>query len=146
MVDESILVGPVQVLPGQLLVIVEGNRVWLTPREMEVLRLLAAHPGQLLSRSTIFGAVWQRRLDPRDRSVDVQVAHLRAKLSQASSHWQYIHTHAGGGYRFEPQPAPEADARRGQRRSRRTDARAPSEIAKITIGSGNLARKRRDEP
>lgn len=115
---EQIVVGPVQVLPDQMLVVIEGNRVWLTPREMAVLQLLAAHPGRLLTRAAIFGVVWQRPFDPRDRSVDVQVAHLRVKLAEASPHWHYIHTHAGSGYRFEPEPATQGDGRR-RRRPRR---------------------------
>ena len=39
-----------------------------------------------------------------DRSVDVFVRKLRRKLEQASAGWQYIHTHFGVGYRFEPEP------------------------------------------
>jgi DNA-binding response OmpR family regulator len=110
-----ILVGPVQILPEQLLVLIEGNRVWLTPREMDVLELLAAHAGRLLTRPTIFGIVWQRPLDPHDRSVDVQVAHLRAKLAKGAPEWEYIHTHSGGGYRFEPEPASPRANHREQR-------------------------------
>ena len=39
----------------------------------------------------------------RDRSVDVQVRHLRTRLAQAGPWWRYIHTHFGQGYRFEPE-------------------------------------------
>jgi hypothetical protein len=37
-----------------------------------------------------------------DRSVDVFVRKLRAKLQKLSPRWDYIHTHFGIGYRFEP--------------------------------------------
>ena len=40
-----------------------------------------------------------------DRSVDVFVRKLRAKLQRHSAGWSYIHTHFGIGYRFEPEPA-----------------------------------------
>ena len=39
-----------------------------------------------------------------DRSVDVFVRKLRAKLQQVSPGWTYIHTHFGIGYRFDPEP------------------------------------------
>jgi DNA-binding winged helix-turn-helix (wHTH) protein len=37
-----------------------------------------------------------------DRSVDVFVRKVRQKLEKASPDWEYIHTHFGIGYRFEP--------------------------------------------
>ena len=40
----------------------------------------------------------------RDRTVDVHVRRLRIKLAEANNRWEYIHTHQGGGYRFEPEP------------------------------------------
>jgi hypothetical protein len=40
-----------------------------------------------------------------DRSVDVFVRKLRAKIQKHSPGWTYIHTHFGIGYRFEPEPA-----------------------------------------
>ncbi len=45
-----------------------------------------------------------------DRSVDVFVRKLRAKLKQASPDWEYIHTHFGVGYRFAAVWAGEAAA------------------------------------
>jgi DNA-binding winged helix-turn-helix (wHTH) protein len=39
-----------------------------------------------------------------DRSVDVFIRKVRQKLEKASSGWNYIHTHFGVGYRFEPEP------------------------------------------
>jgi DNA-binding response OmpR family regulator len=112
-----ILVGPVEILPEQLLVLIEGNRVWLTPREMAVLQPLAEHAGHLLSRAAIFQIVWQRPFDRGDRSVDVQIARLRSKLRRAAPGWSCIHTHQGGGYRFDPQR--EARAARATRAPRR---------------------------
>jgi DNA-binding winged helix-turn-helix (wHTH) protein len=39
-----------------------------------------------------------------DRSVDVFVRKLRAKLEQISPEWRYVHTHFGVGYRFAAEP------------------------------------------
>jgi DNA-binding winged helix-turn-helix (wHTH) protein len=51
-----------------------------------------------------------------DRSVDVFVRKLRSKLQKRSPGWDYIHTHFGIGYRFDPQPVqPGADLVPGER-------------------------------
>jgi DNA-binding response OmpR family regulator len=38
-----------------------------------------------------------------DRSIDVYVHKLRAKLEAALPEWSFIHTHVGFGYRFTPE-------------------------------------------
>ena len=40
-----------------------------------------------------------------DRSVDVFIRKLRQKLEKRSPEWEYIHTHFGVGYRFDPEPS-----------------------------------------
>lgn len=76
----------------------------LTRREFEVLRLLAAAVGKVLTREEIYEQVWGYRMAHGDRSVDVFVRKVRQKLEKASPEWTYIHTHFGLGYRFEPAP------------------------------------------
>ena len=61
-----------------------------------------------------------------DRSVDVFVRKLRSKLQKRSPGWEYIHTHFGIGYRFDPQPvAPGADLLPGQRQAASGATEAP---------------------
>ena len=103
MPSERLVVGPVEVIPAQLLVRVEGNVIWLRRRQMLVLAELASYPGRVLRRETIFEVVWGRTPDARDRTIDVYVGQLRRLLVRAGPGWKYIHTHVGGGYRFEPQ-------------------------------------------
>jgi DNA-binding winged helix-turn-helix (wHTH) protein len=65
----------------------------------------------VLEREEIYQRVWGYAMAHGDRSVDVFVRKLRRKLEKASAGWQYIHTHFGVGYRFEPEPmAPGAEA------------------------------------
>jgi DNA-binding response OmpR family regulator len=47
--------------------------------------------------------VWGRDYRKSDRSVDVYVGRLRAKLDRALPGRRFIHTHTGIGYRFSPQ-------------------------------------------
>ena len=62
----------------------------------------------MLEREEIYQRVWGYTMAHGDRSVDVFVRKLRAKLQQASPGWNYIHTHFGVGYRFAAEPAVEA--------------------------------------
>jgi DNA-binding response OmpR family regulator len=74
----------------------------LTRREFEVLQLLASAEGRVLQREEIYQQVWGYTMAHGDRSVDVFIRKVRQKLEQASPTWQYIHTHFGVGYRFDP--------------------------------------------
>jgi DNA-binding response OmpR family regulator len=92
----------VEIVPPDLLVIVDGREIFVRPRDMEVLALLATNAGRVLSRAAIFEAIWNRPLDPRDRSVDVAIGHLRTAFSELAPGWEFFHTHFRRGYRFEP--------------------------------------------
>jgi DNA-binding response OmpR family regulator len=82
----------------------DGVRVSLTPREMEVLLVLAARPGRVVQRQEIYESVWGGTMPYRDRSVDVWVKKLRRKLATAAPGYQFVHTHYGFGYRLWAEP------------------------------------------
>ena len=69
-----------------------------------LLQVLADHAGKVLERDEIYRRVWGYAMIHGDRSVDVFVRKLRSKLQRRSPGWDYIHTHFGIGYRFDPQP------------------------------------------
>jgi DNA-binding response OmpR family regulator len=85
-------------------VFVDGLSAQLTPREFEILALLAATPGIVFERGDIYSRLWGYTLAPGDRSVDVFIGKLRVKLKRVSPGWDYLHTHFGIGYRFTPHP------------------------------------------
>ena len=74
----------------------------LTRREFELLQLLSDSRGQVLEREAVYQRVWGYAMARGDRSVDVFVRKIRQKIEKASPDWEYIHTHFGIGYRFEP--------------------------------------------
>lgn len=82
--------------------LVDGRPLSLTVRELELLMTLAHHPQRVMTREELFTEVWRSELRPDDRSVDVYVSRLRAKLGEALPGQQLIHTHNGIGYRFSP--------------------------------------------
>lgn len=98
----TLLVGPAEIMPQELLVVVEGTKCWMRPRDMQVLTLLASNAGRVLARDAIFESIWGKPLDPQDRSVDVSIRRLRSRLAEAAPAWEFLHTHHGRGYRFEP--------------------------------------------
>ncbi len=96
--------GHLEVRSDEHAALVHGRPLHLTVRELEVLSVLASRPGRVVSRADLYRAVWGRPFRSYDRSVDVYVSRLRAKLEAALPDWRYIHTHVGFGYRFSPEP------------------------------------------
>jgi len=80
-----------------------GEVLTLSVREFQLLVAMVERAGGIVRRDELCQAVWARELRPGDRSVDVYVSKLRAKLEAAAPGRQYIHTHPGFGYRFQPQ-------------------------------------------
>ena len=69
-------------------------------RELQLLVTLASHPQRIMTREELFTEDWGSQPRRDDRSVDVYVSRLRAKLGKALPETQLIHTHNGIGYRF----------------------------------------------
>ena len=95
--------GELEIRVDQFQAFAAGRSVDLTRREFEVLQLLAQAEGKVLQREEIYQAVWGYTMAHGDRSVDVFIRKVRQKLEKASPDWDYIHTHFGVGYRFDPE-------------------------------------------
>ncbi|MCW2987933.1 MAG: response regulator transcription factor [Solirubrobacterales bacterium] len=91
-----------QIRPDEHAALVDGRPLSLTMRELQLLVTLASHPQRIMTREELFTEVWGGRPRRDDRSVDVYVSRLRAKLGVALPDLQLIHTHNGIGYRFSP--------------------------------------------
>jgi DNA-binding response OmpR family regulator len=94
-----------EVRPEEHLALARGRALTLSVRELQVLVALARRQGRVLSREELYETVWGAPLRAEDRSVDVYVHKLRAKLARALPEWRFIHTHFGFGYRFSAEPA-----------------------------------------
>lgn len=94
--------GRIEVRPEEHAALVDGRPLSLTLRELQLLATLARHPQRIMTREELFAAVWGGHPRRDDRSVDVYVSRLRAKLSAALPETRLIHTHNGIGYRFSP--------------------------------------------
>ena len=94
--------GRLEIKPEEHAALVDGRPLRLTVRELQLLATLADHPQRIMTREELFAEVWNSQPRPEDRSVDVYVSRLRAKLGKALPGIQLIHTHTGIGYRFSP--------------------------------------------
>ena len=96
-------VANLEIRPAELQVLVDGKRVGFTVREFELFFLLAERRDSVVQRPQIYELMWGGEMPRRDRSVDVLVRKVRAKLEQVAPGLAYIHTHFGIGYRFTPE-------------------------------------------
>ena len=77
---------------------VDGENVKTTRKEIELLCYLLTHRGQILSREHLLQNVWDSNGFVLERTVDVHITHLRKKLGQ---YGKRIITKSGYGYMFE---------------------------------------------
>lgn len=83
------------------LVKVNGQNIELTPKEFEMLWLMASNPGRVFSRDNVLNKIWGYDFLGDTRAVDSQVKRLRRKLENVPGARSYIHTVWGIGYKFE---------------------------------------------
>jgi two-component system alkaline phosphatase synthesis response regulator PhoP len=78
----------------------DGMPIALAAKELELLRYLIDHRGQVVSRDALLEAVWEYQPGVSSRTIDVHVAWLRQKLEDNPQTPTHIHTVRGVGYRF----------------------------------------------
>jgi DNA-binding response OmpR family regulator len=90
-------VGAVELDPEARRVTVAGEPAHLTPTEFDLLSVLAARPGAVLSREQLLAEVWGWRDGSGQRTVDSHIRGLRRKLGA-----ERVRTVHGVGYALEP--------------------------------------------
>jgi two-component system alkaline phosphatase synthesis response regulator PhoP len=76
------------------------DKLELTPKEYELLKMLATNLGKVFTRELLLEKVWGYEYFGDSRTVDVHVRHLRAKLAADPETAEAIETVRGFGYRF----------------------------------------------
>ena len=89
--------GVIQMLPARREVRVDGSPVQLTYKEFELLRLLMEAKGRVLTREILMDRIWDLAAERENRTLDVHIRTLRAKLGAAGA---LIETVRGVGYRL----------------------------------------------
>ncbi len=91
-------IGPLYVSPERHIVRVNGKDVTLTYKEFEILCLMLENEGVVLTRSVLMDRIWGCEFERENRTLDVHIRTLRAKLGEAGS---CIETVRGVGYKIE---------------------------------------------
>ena len=87
--------------PDSHTVQVAEQRVELTLKEFELLKLFLEHPSRVFTRDQLLERIWGMDYIGETRTVDVHIGTLRTKLGTAG---EYIRTVRGVGYRLEARP------------------------------------------
>ncbi len=93
--------GNLEIQPERYSVKLGGEAVACTPREVELLYLLASHPGRVFEREQILSRIWGYDFFGDTRTVDTHIKRLRQKLACDSPCGWEIVTVYGVGYKFE---------------------------------------------
>ncbi|CAB4761699.1 MAG: response regulator [Actinobacteria bacterium] len=80
---------------------VDGELVELTRKEFDVLALLLANAGRVVTRDTLINRVWGEDYFGDTKTLDVHVKRLRAKIERSGGEPQRIGTVRGLGYKYE---------------------------------------------
>ena len=94
-------VGDVRLDAARHEVAVRGERVALPLKEFELLELLLANAGRVLTRDVLIDRVWGPNYYGDTKTLDVHVKRLRAKVEEDPAHPARIVTVRGVGYRYE---------------------------------------------
>ena len=95
---DGITVGAIVLKDKEHKVLVNGEKVELTHKEFELLKLFMKNPGMVFSRDKLMSEIWGTDYIGETRTVDMHIKTLRQKLGEAGKH---IETVIGVGYRLE---------------------------------------------
>ena len=93
--------GGISLDPERRTVTVEGQRVQLTYKEFELLRLFLSRPGMAFTREQLYTQVWDMAYMDDSRTLDMHIRTLRQKLGNCG---RLIETVRNVGYRLEATP------------------------------------------
>ena len=78
----------------------KGKELDLTSTEMDILKYLIAHRGEVVARDDLLDKIWGYDWYPTTRTIDNHILKLRKKIEDDPAHPRYILSVYGGGYRF----------------------------------------------
>jgi two-component system, OmpR family, response regulator ResD len=100
--EEPLDFGNLSIDPGSREVMLGGKPVSLTPKEFDVLYLMASQPRMVFSRFQLLEEVWDIAFEGDPSTVTVHIRRIREKIEADPSQPTRLVTVWGAGYRFEP--------------------------------------------
>lgn len=99
--EETLRIGELEMNLSEHTVYVCKERLSLTLKEYELLRLFMNNPGRVFTREQLLDQIWDADYMGETRTVDVHIGTLRTKMGRLGD---YIETVRGVGYRMEEKP------------------------------------------
>jgi two-component system response regulator RegX3 len=99
--NDILEVGDVRIDPGRHEAYVRGEAVALPLKEFELLELLVANAGRVLTRDVLIDRIWGPNYFGDTKTLDVHIKRLRAKIETDPGYPSRIVTVRGVGYRYE---------------------------------------------
>lgn len=97
---QTIKVGGLVIDPSAREVRLDGIEIELSPKEFDLLRVLADREGEVVSKRELLAEVWREPYGGSDRTIDVHLSWLRKKLGESSSEPRYLRTVHGVGVKL----------------------------------------------
>lgn len=82
--------------------LVDGKEVMLSPKEFDLLVVLAKHPHRVFYIEELYRYIWGSDSLGDARTIIVHISNLRRKIEQSEANPKYIITVRGKGYKFNP--------------------------------------------
>lgn len=98
--DSDISVSDLSIEASKRKVTLRGERIELTPKEFDLLHLLASHPGKTYTREQLLNILWGYQYNGYEHTVNSHINRLRSKIEPDISNPKFILTSWGIGYRF----------------------------------------------
>lgn len=100
--EPIITAGEISIDLSKRLVTVGGTPVRLSRKEYDLLRILASHPGKVITHQQLLQEVWGPAYVEETQYLRVYIGQLRQKLEKEPAAPKYLVTEPGVGYRLQP--------------------------------------------
>ena len=98
--EETLQVGELRIDPAAREVTLAGVILDLSPKEFDLLRVLAERAGEVVSKRALMAEVWREPYGGAERTVDVHLSWLRNKLGETAQDPRYLRTVHGVGVKL----------------------------------------------
>ena len=98
---EVLIIGGIALNDKTKIVTVDGEKISLTPKEYDILKLFMENPGRVMSPKEIYRQVWKETPFGTDNTVAVHIRHLREKIEINPTEPRYLKVVFGQGYKLE---------------------------------------------
>ena len=97
--DDGIYAGELSIPPKSRKVLRQGREISLTPKEFDILYLLAQNRGEVFTKEQIYRSIWGDNVVD-DNTIMVHIRRLRTKIEDDPNKPLYLRTIRGVGYQF----------------------------------------------